>query len=120
MAEKIWSYGPIKEDKEARAKPTTDEAIQLLNKYKDTGWEPYIYEDFGDWYDDDDLINSPKHYSDKEIEVIDYIDDTVPDSYSYCFGNAIKYLSRHLKKGKPVQDLEKCIWYINKMIEDNK
>ena len=68
---------------------------------------------------DIDMVNSPPHYADKQVEVIDYIDDTVPDSYSYCFGNALKYLSRHMNKGKPVQDLEKCKWYIDRMIEDN-
>lgn len=69
---------------------------------------------------DNDAVNKPAHYANKEIEVIDYIDDTVPDCYSFYFGNAIKYLSRHLNKGKPVQDLQKCIWYIERMIEDNK
>ena len=70
--------------------------------------------------DDVDPVSSPKHYADKEIEVIDYIDDTVPDSYSFYFGNALKYLSRHLKKGKPIEDLEKCRWYIDRMIEDSE
>jgi len=69
---------------------------------------------------DNDPVNKPSHYADKEIEVIDYIDDTVPDCYSFYFGNAIKYLSRHLEKGKPIQDLQKCIWYINRMIKDNE
>lgn len=68
--------------------------------------------------EDVDMVNSPPHYADKRIECIDYIDDTVPDSYSYNFGNAIKYLSRHMNKGKPVQDLEKCKWYIDRMIKD--
>ena len=33
-------------------------------------------------------------------------------------GNAIKYLLRHQEKAAPVQDLEKCVWYINKMMND--
>ena len=67
-----------------------------------------------------EAVESPKHYTNKQIEVIDYIDDTVPDCYSFYFGNALKYLSGHLNKGKPVQDLQKCIWYIERMIKDNK
>lgn len=70
--------------------------------------------------EDTDPVNKPAHYANKQIEVIDYIDDTVPDCYSFYFGNALKYLSRHLNKGNPVQDLEKCKWYIDRMIEDNK
>ncbi len=67
-----------------------------------------------DW----DVVNKPKHYHKNGMEVIDIIDAFTPDSYSYCMGNAIKYLLRHQDKGKPKQDLEKCQWYINKMIED--
>lgn len=67
-----------------------------------------------------DVVNRPSHYTNKEIEVIDYIDDTVPDCYSFYFGNALKYLSRHLNKNKPVEDLRKCIWYIERMIKDNE
>lgn len=65
-----------------------------------------------------DMVNKPQHYHKNGMEVIDIIDAFTPDSYSYCMGNAIKYLLRHQDKGKPVQDLEKCIWYINRMIGD--
>lgn len=68
--------------------------------------------------DDVDPVNNPAHYADKEIEVIDYIDDTIPDCYSFYFGNALKYLSRHLNKSNAKQDLEKCKWYIDRMIKD--
>lgn len=70
--------------------------------------------------EEEDPVNKPRHYTNKSIECIDYIDDTVPDCYSFYFGSALKYLTRHLEKNKPIQDLEKCIWYINRMIEDNK
>lgn len=67
-----------------------------------------------------DPVDRPEHYNNKRIEVIEYIDDTVPDFYSYYFGNALKYLSRHMHKGSEIQDLKKCKWYIDRMIEDNK
>jgi len=85
-------------------------------------WEKFweILEEYDSADTWDDPVSQPAHYANKEIEVIDYIDDTVPDPYSFYFGNAIKYLSRHLSKGNSVQDLEKCKWYIDRMIKDNK
>ena len=71
-------------------------------------------------YDD---VQSPKHYTDTKIEVIDYIEDK---NLGFCLGNAIKYISRAGRKGsaamdtkqKAIQDLEKAIWYINRRIEE--
>lgn len=75
------------------------------------------WQSLNNYTDDVDMVNSPPHYA-GDIEVIDYIDDKVPDPYSYAFGNAIKYLSRHLKKGSPAKDLNKCKWYIDYMIKE--
>ena len=36
---------------------------------------------------------------------------------AYLEGNAIKYLHRHKYKDSNIQDLEKSIWYINKLKE---
>ena len=35
----------------------------------------------------------------------------------FCVGNAIKYLFRDAYKGRPIEDLQKAQWYINKAIE---
>ena len=67
-----------------------------------------------------DMVNSPAHYADSGIETIDYIVDVLGDweAISYCHGNVIKYTgSRLFKKGNPIQDAEKAIWYLNKMVE---
>ena len=67
-----------------------------------------------------DMVNSPPHYSDGNIETIDYIVDVLGewDAISYCHGNVIKYTgSRLFKKGNPIQDAEKAIWYLKKMVE---
>ena len=67
-----------------------------------------------------DMVNSPAHYADGKIETIDYIVDVLGDweAISYCQGNVIKYTgSRLFKKGNPIQDAEKAVWYLNKMIE---
>lgn len=67
----------------------------------------------------DDLVNSPKHYTQGQFETIDIILDTIehlPGKEGYLVGNIIKYLSRyHFKNGQ--QDLEKSQWYLNKLLE---
>lgn len=58
-------------------------------------------------------VNKPAHYADKEIEVIDYIKDTLtPEEYQgYCIGNVIKYISRYRKKNG-LEDLLKAETYL--------
>ena len=68
----------------------------------------------------DDMVNSPAHYADGKIETIDYIVDVLGEyeAISYCHGNILKYTgSRLWKKGNPIQDAKKAVWYLNKMIE---
>lgn len=66
-----------------------------------------------------DPVNHPAHYTDGQIEVIDFIDDK---QLSYCFGNAVKYISRAGKKdpAKTIEDLQKAVWYLNHEIEKRK
>lgn len=54
-----------------------------------------------------DNVNSPAHYSDGKIEVIDFIEDK---KLNYHRGNVIKYISRAGKKDKTkeIEDLEKA------------
>ena len=63
-----------------------------------------------------DPVNSPAHYTDGKIEVIDYIEDK---NFDFCLGNAVKYISRAGKKdpAKTVEDLKKAIWYIERRIK---
>lgn len=75
----------------------------------------------------EEKVNHPEHYKLKNLEVIDIIQDSVDtrEFIGFCRGNAIKYLLRAGKKtesnytpnAKRKEDLEKCIWYINKEIE---
>ena len=65
-----------------------------------------------------DNVNHPNHYADKQIEVIDYIRDTItPEQFTgYCIGNVIKYISRYRKKnGK--EDLKKAQVYLGWAIQ---
>lgn len=67
-----------------------------------------------------DMVNSPAHYSDSNIETIDYIVDVLGEyeAISYCHGNIIKYTgSRLWKKGNPIEDAKKARWYMDKMIQ---
>lgn len=66
-----------------------------------------------------DPVNHPAHYTDGQIEVIDFIDDK---QLSYCLGNAVKYISRAGKKdpAKTIEDLQKTVWYLNHEIEKRK
>ena len=66
-----------------------------------------------------DPVNHPAHYTDGQIEVIDFIDDK---QLSYCLGNAVKYISRAGKKdpAKNIEDLQKAVWYLNHEIEKRK
>lgn len=67
---------------------------------------------------DRDMVNHPSHYADKQIEVIDYIRDTLTKEgfTEYCGGNVLKYVSRWRHKGG-VEDLKKASVYLNWMIE---
>lgn len=67
---------------------------------------------------DSDPVNSPSHYGQGSIEAIEYIEDflTREEYIGYLRGNIAKYLHRFLYKGKPLQDLEKAQWYLNRLM----
>lgn len=63
-----------------------------------------------------DNVNHPSHYTNGNIEVIDFIEDK---NLSYHLDNAVKYISRAGKKDpeKTAEDLQKAVWYLNRYIE---
>lgn len=64
-----------------------------------------------------DMVDHPSHYTSGGIECIDAIEAATGDGFAgYCQGNAIKYLWRYDKKGKPVEDLCKAKAYIDFLI----
>jgi hypothetical protein len=65
-----------------------------------------------------DAVNSPAHYNQGGIEAIEGIEASmVPEAYAgYLKGNIMKYLWRYEKKEKPVQDLKKARWYLDRLI----
>ncbi len=60
-----------------------------------------------------DPVNSPKHYRQGGMEVIDIIEAFELD---YRLGNTIKYVLRHSNKGKPLEDLKKARYYLDRQI----
>ena len=68
----------------------------------------------------DDPVESPSHYSSDKIECVDYLKDNMPFE-AYLGGlewNVKKYLHRWRRKGKPVEDLRKASWYLNRLINE--
>lgn len=65
-----------------------------------------------------DAVNHPAHYTMGDIECIDAIRSALgPDGFvHYCNGAALKYLWRWRHKGG-VEDLNKAVWYIERMGE---
>jgi hypothetical protein len=64
-----------------------------------------------------DPVNSPSHYTDGKIEVIDFITDK---KLGFCLGNCVKYISRAGKKDptKHIEDLKKAKWYLEREIKN--
>jgi hypothetical protein len=83
-------------------------------------------------FDPDDLLEALQitseqlleRFEDKlnkgSIEAIEAIKASMPEHEfkGYLKGNALKYLWRYDYKGKPVEDLRKCRWYIERLIKE--
>ena len=61
-----------------------------------------------------DNVSSPSHYTEGEIETIDFIRDKLSQEEfkGYIKGNVIKYITREAHKGK-YEDLQKAEWYLH-------
>jgi|TARA_R100000951_G_scaffold23057_1_gene19152 hypothetical protein len=66
-----------------------------------------------------DEVNHPQHYTSGKIEALEIIEDVTRDLEgleAFAMGSALKYLVRFNKKKDPIQDLEKAVFYINRII----
>jgi len=63
-----------------------------------------------------DVVNRPEHYNNGGMECIEAIKGMLThDEYiGYLRGNALKYLWRFRYKGKPIEDLRKTSWYVER------
>ena len=68
-----------------------------------------------------EMVNHPEHYqSVNGVECIDAIASATEEligEEAFCIGTAIKYLWRYKKKEKPLEDLKKAKWYIDRIIK---
>ena len=67
-----------------------------------------------------DPVEKPDHYNVGAIEAIEAIKASMhPAEFrGYLEGNALKYLWRYDYKGKPVEDLRKCRWYLERLMKE--
>ena len=65
-----------------------------------------------------DVVNSPPHYNTGGVEAIEGIEASMaPEAYAgYLKGNIMKYMWRYERKGKPIEDLKKARWYLDRLI----
>ena len=66
-----------------------------------------------------DAVNRPEHYNKGGIEAIDYIRQQLGDKFvAYSEGSVLKYIHRYKYKKKPVEDLRKARFYLDKLIDE--
>ena len=70
------------------------------------------------------MVEDPPHYTGAEsgVESIDAIEAALgPDRFAaYCVGAVMKYLWRYTSKGRPLEDLRKAQWYLDRAISVTK
>lgn len=68
---------------------------------------------------EDDPVNHPSHYTSGGIECIAALEASMtPVEYAgFLKGQVFKYLWRYRLKGKPVQDLKKAAFYLERLIQ---
>ncbi len=96
-------------DKVAQGLPKDDERHEYVKMAKDI--QSIVIEQ-------EDMVNSPNHYTSGSIECIDGIEASMSAEAfkGYCKGAALKYLWRYERKHKSLEDLKKAQWYLNKLI----
>ena len=68
---------------------------------------------------DVDMVNSPPHYNQSGIECIEAIQAALGPNFKYYLqGNIMKYLWRFDYKSKPIEDLDKADWYLERLREE--
>ena len=65
-----------------------------------------------------DVVDRPAHYNQGGIECIAAIEASMSgDAFKgYLKGSVLKYLWRYEHKGRPVEDLRKARWFLDRLI----
>ena len=94
-----------------------------INKATPQEWDRVrtkVNPDYVDPYDmpPNDPVNSPSHYNSGDIECIDAIEASmsIEAFKGYLKGNVEKYVWRMSYKGRPVEDLRKARFYLDRLI----
>ena len=101
-----------------------------LRKYADwenAAWNTLMQQSdtLNDFFQQDEAptpnaVDNPSHYNNGSIECIDYLKDNLSwEGYTgYLEGNCKKYLHRWRLKQKPLEDLKKARWYLERLISE--
>lgn len=67
-----------------------------------------------------DNVNSPAHYRQGGIECIEAIKASMSEKgfRDYLKGNVMKYIWRYEHKGRVIEDIEKALWYLNRLKDE--
>lgn len=67
-----------------------------------------------------DNVNSPAHYRRGGIECIEAIKASMSEEgfKDYLKGNVMKYIWRYEHKGRAIEDIEKAMWYLNRLKDE--
>lgn len=67
------------------------------------------------------MVDSPAHYTNGGVDVIEVIEDAVKcaekPEYAVLQSQVIKYIMRMWLKDNPLQDAQKASWYLNRLID---
>ena len=98
-------------DRLRKKHPAIDES--LMKVYLDTADAEAEEEE------EEDVVNNTDHYNTGSIECIEGIQASMSaEAFAgYLKGNCMKYLWRYDYKGKPVEDLQKAGWYLNRLTD---
>ena len=101
-----------------RANSLADAELDLLVDMQNAGYTIRYSTDLPDEPTSlPDPVNSPPHYKQGGIECITAIEAALtPEEYrGYCKGNAFKYIWRSNHKQNHDQDIQKAVWYLNRL-----
>ena len=69
----------------------------------------------------EDMVNSPSHYTKGKVEAIEIIEDAIEEAPSVKHGmlqaQVLKYMLRLWHKIDAKEDAEKARWYLNRLID---
>jgi len=94
-------------------------------KYRTIGpeSEPCVRCDVAQYFEEDDAVEHPEHYTYGKYECIDVMTEVfgADEVADFCICNAFKYLFRCQHKHEtPIEDVKKAVWYLNKYLSINE